>query len=81
MRNAGIRRAEAAEAGLLRLRERMEAINPMRVLERGYTLVTDRNGQVLTGSRQAEEAENIKIRFADGAVYAKVGKDGDAEHE
>ena len=70
------RRTESAQMRILRVRERLEAINPMGVLERGYSLVTDRTGNILTGSQQARDAEDITVRFADGAVEAAVKKDG-----
>lgn len=71
------RRRDNAQARLNQMRERLEAINPMRVLERGYTMITDRSGRVLTGTRAAKEAEEIRIRFADGTVEAFVKKDGE----
>ena len=73
---AAQRRTESAQMRILRVRERLEAINPMGVLERGYSLVTDRAGNILTGSQQARDAEDITVRFADGAVEAAVKKDG-----
>ena len=76
LEGAAKRRGDAAEADLLRMREKLEAISPLRVLERGYTLVTDRNGKVLTGKQQAEDAEDVRIRFADGTVEAAVRKGG-----
>ena len=61
---------------LLRLREKLEAISPLKVLERGYTMVTDRKGRILTETRQATDAVSIRIRFADGSVEADVRNDG-----
>ena len=60
---------------LMRLSEKLEAISPLKVLERGYTMVTDRKGRILTETRQATEAVSIRIRFADGSVEADVRKD------
>ena len=77
--SALLRRTEAAETRILRMRERLEAINPLRVLERGYTLVTDMNGQLLAGSKQAEKAKDVLIRFSDGTVAAEV-KEGRETH-
>ena len=78
---AAQRRTESAQIRILRIRERLEAINPMGVLERGYSLVTDRGGNILTGSQQARDAEDITVRFADGAVEAAVKKDGVRNNE
>jgi len=76
MRTGIGKRTDTAGIQLIRLREKMEAISPLKVLERGYTMVTDREGRVLTGTRQAKDAESIRIRFADGSVEADVRKDG-----
>lgn len=74
--NAVNRRTEAAGTAVLRLRERLEAINPLQVLQRGYTLVTDLEGRVLTGVQEARSAGNVNIWFADGTAEAAVKKDG-----
>ena len=74
--HAAARRVDAAEAQVLRLRERLEAINPLQVLQRGYALVTDRGDKVLTGVKEAYAAGNVRIRFADGTAEAAVRKDG-----
>ncbi len=81
LNTAVARRTENAMAQTVRFREKLEAINPMRVLERGYTLVTDTAGKVLTRAQQAGEAERIRVRFADGTVNAAVMKDGVMNHE
>lgn len=78
---AAKRRTENTAVMTARLREKLEAINPLRILERGYTLVTDTAGKVLTRARQAGQAGNIRIRFADGTVDADVRKDGGTENE
>ena len=79
--NAAFRRTETAGTQLLRFRERLEAMNPLRVLQRGYTLVTDQGGRVITGVQDAQTTEHVRIRFADGIAEAVVGKDGEQNHE
>lgn len=79
--NAVFRRAEAAKTAVALLRERLEAINPLLVLERGYALVSDPAGRVLTGTREAENARELRIRFADGTVEAQVKEERSADHE
>ena len=69
---AAFRLEETAEAALIRLTDRLEALSPLRVLERGYSLVADKTGKILTGTKQAREAGNIYIRFKDGSVEATV---------
>ena len=74
-------RTESAKTAIALLRQRLEALNPLLVLERGYALVSDREGRVLTGKREAETAQDIRIRFADGTVEAKVMEERSADHE
>ena len=59
---------------LLRYSERLESINPLKVLDRGYALVTDNNGKALTSSRQMKEGSEINIKMKDGKAEAKVKK-------
>ena len=73
---AAMQRTETAAAQIIRLRERLEAINPMQVLERGFALVTDLDGKVVNGAKKAATAGRIRIRFADGTAEAAVQKDG-----
>lgn len=75
------RRTESAKTAIALLRQRLEALNPLLVLERGYALVSDREGRVLTGKQEAETAQDIRIRFADGTVEAKVIEERSADHE
>jgi exodeoxyribonuclease VII large subunit len=70
-------RLATAAAETVRLRGKLEALNPLRVLDRGYSLVTDPEGKVLTGRKQAMEAGDIRIRFSDGEVEAKVNRAGE----
>ena len=72
--NAASKRIQEAEIRLAGLREQTEAMNPMRVLERGYALVTDRDGHTVTRPADAEKAGLIRIRFSGGMVDADVRK-------
>jgi exodeoxyribonuclease VII large subunit len=71
------RRAEGAEmerrrAALHRAEVALRAHEPERTLERGYALVEDREGEPVTDTVGAAAAERVKLRFADGAVGAKI---------
>ena len=59
---------------LLRYSERLESVNPMRVLDRGYTLMTDAEGKPLTSSRQISAGSEINIILKDGRAEAEVRK-------
>ena len=66
-----------AENGLSRCRVRLEAVSPLRVLDRGYALVTDPGGRVLPSARAASAEEKLLLRFADGRVAVRpLERDG-----
>ena len=50
----------------------VEALNPKHVLDRGYALVTDRSGGVLSSAAAARKAGALTVRFGDGDVAARV---------
>lgn len=50
----------------------IEALNPQHVLDRGYALVTDRAGGVLSSAAAARKAGALTVRFGDGDVAARV---------
>lgn len=62
------RRKEQAGMNLIRLRERLQAVNPAGVLERGYALVMTPEGKILTRKSQTENIPEMKVRFADGEI-------------
>ncbi len=51
-------------------RSALAAHDPRRVLERGYAMVDDRDGDVVTTAAQAREAGEVRITFADGSLGA-----------
>lgn len=62
------RRTTDAEHHVSRLRERLTAVNPLAVLERGYALVYDEGDRVLTRAAEAAGHRDMTIRFADGRI-------------
>ena len=69
----------AAEAGLTEPRRSLsalaaslDALSPLRVLGRGYAMVTDEAGQVLRRARDASQGDSIVNRLADGALHCRV---------
>ncbi|MDQ8756480.1 exodeoxyribonuclease VII large subunit [Sphingosinicella sp. LHD-64] len=66
-------RAKERIAALWRI---AEAAHPERPLRRGYALVKDRAGHVLTSAAAAREARLLGLVFHDGAVDATVGEGG-----
>ncbi len=57
---------------LQRLALALAAHDPQRTLERGYALVESADGEPLTSAVRARAAEDLRLRFADGSVPARV---------
>jgi exodeoxyribonuclease VII large subunit len=57
---------------LAHLAVRLEALNPHKVLERGYALLTDAQGQVLTRSDRFIEGQSVTAKLSDGTVPLRV---------
>ncbi len=53
---------------------KLEALNPLAVLSRGYAAVTRADGEALTRASQISTGEALNIRFADGSISATVTK-------
>lgn len=67
---------ERAKERLAALWRIAEAAHPERPLKRGYALVKDRAGHVVTSAAAAREARLLGLVFQDGAVEATVGEGG-----
>ena len=53
-------------------RERLLAYSPQRTLERGFALIEDEKGSVLSSAREVETGDIVTIRFADGTAQAEI---------
>ena len=70
-------RAAGRRAALDSLALALTAHDPERVLDRGYAMVGDRAGNVLTSAAAAREAGDVRLRFADAGVEATITDRGD----
>ncbi|MFL5897982.1 MAG: exodeoxyribonuclease VII large subunit [Solirubrobacterales bacterium] len=70
---------EKRRAALHRAAVTLRAHEPERTLERGYALVEGQGGEPLTSAEGAAAAAQVKLRFADGSVGARI--EGDVERE
>jgi len=52
--------------------QRLWALNPLATLQRGYAIVTDEKGKVISSSQQVTVEDKIKVRVSDGSFGAKV---------
>jgi len=67
----------ASRAGLERRAASLEALSPLAILNRGYALVFDANGQLVSDAGRLAAGDEISARLARGRVRARVtGSDG-----
>ncbi len=50
----------------------LEAHDPRRVVERGYAMVEDRDGALVTSAARAREVRDLRITFGDASVDARI---------
>jgi exodeoxyribonuclease VII large subunit len=68
MQPALVRRRHAIDAA----RGKLEALSPMRVLERGFSLTQRTDGRVVTSAGDVRPGEKITVRVHDGGIDATV---------
>jgi exodeoxyribonuclease VII large subunit len=66
------RRIEAARAALGASRRHLEALDPVRVLERGYAVVRGPDGHVVRDASGVAKGDAIDVRLAAGRITAVV---------
>ncbi len=65
-------RLATSQARLVQLWRVAQSLHPEKPLERGYALVTDRDGKVVTKSSKAAAKGALSLRFTDGHVDVRV---------
>ncbi len=51
---------------------KLEAVNPLAVIKRGYSMTTDENGAVVTTVEGVNEGDGISVLVSDGIINAQV---------
>jgi exodeoxyribonuclease VII large subunit len=67
---------DARRRALAAVTAALEGADPRTVLARGYAIVEDPSGEPVTSAAEAREQEEVRLRFADGEVAAKIEGDG-----
>lgn len=52
--------------------EKLSALNPLGIISRGYSAVTNESGEVIRSVRQISTGDTLRVRFSDGCAEAKV---------
>jgi exodeoxyribonuclease VII large subunit len=70
-------RLKLENAQLKGLAQRLESLNPLAILRRGYAVVTlEESGKVVLTASQTEAGGDIRVRLAEGEIKARVTKSG-----
>lgn len=65
-------RTRVAELELKRQAGRLEALSPLKVLSRGYSIAFDDTGRALRSARRAKAGDKIRLRLHEGELGAQV---------
>jgi exodeoxyribonuclease VII large subunit len=71
MQQAFKRNLDMKTEKLHQIQLRLESVNYQRVLERGFALVKDAKGKLVTGVKQAKENDALSIVFKDGELKVR----------
>ena len=76
LRNNSLRRNR-----YIALASKLDAMSPLKVMTRGYALVADDSGNMLTSVSQTSVGDQIDVRLSDGKISAKVSQVEEYPHE
>ena len=57
-----------------KLFKNIEILNPLSILDRGYSIVTNKSGKAIKSSLEVSEGEALKTRFSHGSIEVEVKK-------
>lgn len=72
LERAVARLQDARRDRLQAIRDRLLGLSPLRVLERGYALVLDGNGHVVSSVAQTSPGARVQVRLRDGSLRTTV---------
>ncbi len=65
-------RLQSRSARLDALEARLSAANPQNALERGFALVSGADGKLIRSTKELQEGDSLRLRFASGSAEATV---------
>ena len=57
---------------LTKLESNIKALDPLSILERGYSIVETEDGKIVKNSREIKVGQKLSTRFATGSASTKV---------
>jgi exodeoxyribonuclease VII large subunit len=61
-----------SKSRLAGLGARLQSLSPLNVLQRGYAIVSDEHGRIISSSKQVNIGDQIKVKLADGVLESEV---------
>ena len=78
---AGERKVSASRREFVRLGAALDAMSPLRVLTRGYSIAENASGRSVKSASELNVGERLRLRFAEGAADCRVESiDKENEH-
>lgn len=63
------------------IQNRLASLNPFAVLQRGYAIVSDSAGRVISSVKQVKQSDQVTIKVSDGTLQSQVvAVQGDGKH-
>ena len=69
---AAERKTAAGRQSFVRLAAALDAMSPLRVLTRGYSLAEDERGGIIKSASQLRPGDRVRLRFAEGGADCTV---------
>ena len=60
---------------------KLDALNPMKVLARGYAVAQDSQGRIVKSIKETEVGQNLDIQLSDGLLECTVERKKEELHE
>ena len=60
------------QSSLLALTSTLDAVSPLAVLNRGYSILTNKKGEVVTSEKEVEAGEELTAKLKEGEIRTKV---------
>ena len=71
-RRVGTRLLQARRQGLIRLSASLDAMSPLKVLARGYSMTVDADGRLISSVTEVSPGQSLTILVSDGKIRAAV---------
>lgn len=72
LQRAGTGILQEKHRALVRLGTALDAMSPLKVLSRGYSMTVGRDGNLIRSVRDVREREEIRVQLTDGSLHAEV---------